>query len=424
MLRAILIDCIPPSISSEEAHYRLEEAESLIKTFGGVVLVKKIQKKLVPHYDTYIGSGKLQEIMGENHQLDANILIINNELKPRQTYNIGELFRKNKAKLQVWDRIDLILKIFQQHAHTKEAKLEIELASIKHMGPRIFGMGMELSRQGGGIGTKGVGETNLEFMRRHLAAIEQGIKKDLEACKKVRKLHRASRRRKELKTVGIIGYTNAGKTSLLNALTHKGAYAADKLFATLDTRVGKLILNNSANNNGSNNNSIHNNYSNDNGSTNNHNSAGDNEMANGNGLNNNFGSNNNGGSINGNGSNGFKEVLVSDTIGFIQNLPPTLIKSFQSTLEETVEADLLLHVIDGNDVRIKEKIKTVQEILGQIDAFHKPTLYVFNKIDCLSAEQRQALEEEFADYNPLLVSTVSKEGLDGLKDTIQMSLEL
>lgn len=204
------------------------------------MLVKKVQKKLTPNYSTYIGSGKIDEIIEENKTLRANIIIVNNELKPRQTYNLSEKVRKHD--LQVWDRIDLILKIFQKHASTKEAKLEIELASIRHMGPRIFGMGIELSRQAGGIGTRGVGETNIEFMRRHLKKMEDAIKKDLEKCRKVRKLHRDSRKRKYLKTVGIIGYTNAGKTSLLNALTGKGAVAADKLFATLDTRIGKLIF--------------------------------------------------------------------------------------------------------------------------------------------------------------------------------------
>ena len=146
-LKAILIDCIPLDMPKEVAAFRMQEAENLIGTYGGLVLLKTIQKKLTPNYRTYIGSGKLEELILEGKMLGANILIINNELKPGQIWNISEYMRKEKTSMEVWDRIDLILKIFQKHAATKEAKLEIELAALKHMGPRIFGMGMELSRQ-------------------------------------------------------------------------------------------------------------------------------------------------------------------------------------------------------------------------------------------------------------------------------------
>lgn len=371
MLKAILIDCIPPQISKREAQYRIEEAENLIKTFGGVALVKIIQKKLRPNYNTYIGKGKIDEIIEENKDLKANIIIVNNELKPRQTYNLSELVRKQKLK--VWDRVDLILKIFEKHASTNEAKLEIQLASIKHMGPRIFGMGMELSQQAGGIGTRGKGETNIEFMRRHLSKMEDRLKSDLQKCKKVRKLHRKGRKRKNLKTIGIIGYTNAGKTSILNALTHKGALAADKLFATLDTRVGKLYL------------------------------EGQNQLEG-------------------------REALVSDTIGFIQDLPTQLIKSFQSTLEETIEADILLHVIDINDPRMEEKIKIVNRILAQIDALFKPTIYVFNKVDQGSAKILQQknlnkLKSEYTDFTPTFVSAKTGVGIEQLKNNIYERLQ-
>lgn len=389
MLKAILIDCIPPSLSKEEAEFRLQEAENLIKTYGGVVLVKKIQRKIIPSYATYIGSGKIEEIIAESGQLGANILIINNELKPQQTYNLSEKLRP--FNLQVWDRIDLILKIFQKHAETREARLEIELASIRHMGPRIYGMGMQLTRQGGGIGTKGVGETNLEFMRRHLDKAEHRIKQELEACKKVRQLHRASRKRRNLPTVGIIGYTNAGKTSLLNALTRKSAYTADKLFATLDTRVGKMYLPQLE-------------------------SDGKTLQA-----------------IPYPAPNSDltilkppREVLVSDTIGFIQDLPPTLIKSFASTLEETIESDLLLHVIDINDPKLTQKIKIVNEILAQIDALHKPTIYVFNKIDLLPKSKLKTpiknLTKKFSKNQPCFISTNTTEGIDQLKSKIASTL--
>lgn len=379
MLKAILIDCIPPQITKEEADYRLAEAENLIKTYGGVVLVRKLQKKLIPNYATYLGSGKIEELIEESKELGANIIIINNELKPRQTYNISEKIRAHD--LQVWDRIDLILKIFQKHASTKEAKLEIEMASIKHMGPRIFGMGIELSRQAGGIGTRGRGETNIEFMRRHLKKMEQAIKKDLEKCRKVRKLHRKGRKRKNLKTIGIIGYTNAGKTSLLNALTGKGALAADKLFATLDTRVGKLVF------------------------------PAETMREKGIGQHSprepNY------------GQKPPSEILISDTIGFIQDLPPQLIKSFQSTLEETIESDLLLHVIDMSDPKMNHKIRTVNSILAQIDVITKPTIYVFNKVDLPNKKNRETLSNKYTQFSPCFVSTQSNEGINELKETIR-----
>ena len=379
-LKAILIDCIPPSLSSEESEYRLQEAENLVKTFGGIILVKKIQKKLTPNYKTYIGSGKIEELIEEGKEIGANILIVNNELKPHQTYNLSEKFRK--SKIQVWDRIDLILKIFQKHASSKEAKLEIELASIKHMGPRIFGMGMELSRQAGGIGTRGVGETNIEFMRRHLSKMEIRIVKQLETFKKVRNQHRSRRKRQNFKTVGIIGYTNAGKTSLLNTLTKKGALTANKLFATLDTRVGKLYLP----------------VTDFNPDT----------------------------LLPGTTAPPPQEVLISDTIGFISDLPTTLIKSFQSTLEETIEADLLLHVIDINDPQMGEKIKTVNTILAKIDALFKPTIYVFNKTDLMSEDEKiklqKTLQKRYKINKPCFISTYNDEGIDNLKKVIQNSI--
>jgi len=356
-LRAVLIDCIPPDMSKEEAAFRMSEAKSLVSTYGGVVLVASYQRRMHPHYRTYIGPGKAEEILAEAKHAGANILIVNNELKPGQVYNLSELYRP--AKVDVWDRIDLILKIFQKHASTKEAQLEIELASVRHMGPRIYGMGIELSRQGGGIGTRGEGETNTEKMKRHLAAQEDKIRAQLAECQKTRSLAMHSRRRKNFRTIGIIGYTNAGKSTLLNALTKKGAYAADKLFATLDTRVGKLYLPETQ-----------------------------------------------------------TEVLLSDTIGFIQDLPHTLINSFQSTLAETKDADMLLHVIDANDPRLGMKIEVVRDVLEHIGVPKIPIIYVFNKADALDPETKQKAAELLQEESPLFVSALTGEGLHALKSRI------
>lgn len=363
MLKAILVDCLPLEMTKDQAHFRLSEAESLVKTYGGVVLLKTYQKKIAPVYKTYIGSGKLEELKEEGVRLGANILIINNELKPMQTYNLSEEMRK--VNIQVWDRIDLILKIFQKHAETREAQLEIELASLRHMGPRIYGMGMILSRQGGGIGGRGIGETNTEIMKRHIDEHVRKIEKDLSKARANRQLHRSGRRRKNMLTVGIVGYTNAGKSSLLNALTGKGAYAADELFATLDTRVAKLYIPDSQ-----------------------------------------------------------QQILLTDTIGFIQDLPHTLIKSFQSTLDETIEADLLLHVIDLSDERWEYKISVVNEVLGNLGATHKPIIYVFNKIDLLPPDYNfSTVAKKFARFHPCFTSTYQTKGFEELKENIQKSLQ-
>ena len=326
--KAILIDVIDSRTSEEEAQNRLEELESLVNTYGGIVVVKTIQKKGIPDYETYIGKGKVNEIIEMAHEKEAEILVINNLLKPRQLYELNERFRKAKTEIKAWDRVDLILKIFSKHAQSTEAKLQIELASIKHMGPRIFGMGIELSRQAGAMGLRaGAGEANIEMMKRHLQKQELSILKKLKHYELVHEGHRRRRKRQNFKTVAIVGYTNAGKSSLLNALTRKGAYVADKLFATLSTRVGKLWIPDSR-----------------------------------------------------------REVLISDTIGFIQDIPPELIKAFKSTLAETVNADMILHVIDINDSQINKNIEVVEKILDQLGLQNKPKIYVFNKIDLVKTE--------------------------------------
>lgn len=334
-LKAIFIDVIDPEMPKEKAARRLEELENLVNTYGGIVVVKIIQRKTVPDYDTYIGKGKVTEIGELAHEKKADVLIINNILKPRQLFKLNEIFRKKKIELQTWDRIDLILKIFDKHAESTQAKLQIELASIRHMGARIFGMGIELSRQAGAMGVRaGQGESNIEMMKRHLQGQELSILKKLKHYETISEGHRSRRRRQNLKTVALVGYTNAGKSSLLNALTGKGVYVADQLFATLDTRIGKLYIPAE------------------------HDESGKYHHG--------------------------KEILISDTIGFIQDLPPELIQAFKSTLSETVDADLILHVIDVSDPQIAHKITVVEEILSQLGVAAKPKMYAFNKLDLIA----------------------------------------
>lgn len=367
--RAILVDVIDDDTDARTASRRLHELESLTTTYGGIVIVKRIQKRGTPDYRTYVGSGKLEELAQIAKTEKAEVLIINNLLKPGQMYNVEEYLRKAKLHMQVWDRVDLILKIFAKRAKTAEAKLQIRLAAVRHMGPRIYGIGQEMMQQAGGTGTRGgQGETNTELMKRHLFAQEKRMKAELERIAVSREGHRKHRDRAGLKTVSVVGYTNAGKSSLVNALTKKGAYVENALFATLDTHVGKMWL-----------------PSHD-------------------------------------GSGRGTDVLISDTIGFIQNLPPKLIDAFRSTLDETVDADLLLHVIDVGDPFMHEKINEVEEILAQLKVDHVPKIYVFNKIDALKKVPKITLRRRYAEFTPLFVSAHTGEGLEELRTAIGQRL--
>ncbi len=359
MHNAILADLVHYTVPKQDALDRMAELEELVRTFGGVAVVKTIQRRATPDNRTFIGKGKVDEILAQAKTLGADLLIINEMLKPQQIFNLEEALRP--AKVKVWDRVDLILQIFEKHARTAEAKLEIELARLRHMGPRIFNMGAELGRQRGGTGTRGgAGEGNTEAMKRHLREQEKAILAKLEKCQNVRSEHQRNRARHDKKTVALVGYTNAGKTSLLNALGKRKEYAADKLFATLDTRVADVYIP----------------------------------------------------ALQG-------TVLLSDTIGFIQGLPPSLIKAFASTLSEAASADVLLHVVDISDPKHVEKMKVVDDILATIGLADKPRIVVFNKIDALG-EERGKLKEESG--TAIFVSAAKKLGLDELKGVIAENL--
>lgn len=342
----------------------MRELKNLVETYGGLVILKKFQKKDQPDYQTYVGKGKLEEIMADMVRLDANLLIVGNVLKPSQIYHLNELLRPIKAEAR--DRVDLILKIFGKHAESMESRLQIELASIRHMWPRIYGMGMELSRQWWGIWTSGIGETNTEIMKRHLKEKRLKIEGKLQEYEKMRKLHREWRIRKGMPTVGIVWYTNAGKSSLLNSLTKKWVLAENKLFATLWTHVGNVYIMDPKTWLG-------------------------------------------------------KEVLLNDTIGFIRELPPKLIKSFSSTLEDSIESDLLLHVIDASDPFIQERIDVVNEILDKIGAKQK-RINVFNKIDLIDKQQLAELQKHYPDPNNVRISVQESEWLNNVKLAIQKNL--
>ncbi len=358
-MKTIIVDIAPRGLSAEELEHRMDELESLVTTYGGVTIVKRVQKRTTPDYHTFIGTGKLDEIVALWDELGAELLIIGNIMKPAQVWNVNEHLREMKSKVKAWDRVDLILKIFALHAVSPESKLQIELAAIKHMWPRIYGMGMELSRQGGGSkNAKWQGETNTEIMKRHLRNKELEIGRKLETYERTRALHRENRKRKWLLTVGIVWYTNAGKSTLFNTLTHKWVLAEDKLFATLGTSVGNIWLEHMGEKGG--------------------------------------------------------EILLNDTIGFIRDLPPDLIAAFSSTLEDSIESDLLFHVIDAGDTWIDEKMALVQSTLTQIHAM-QPRWYIFNKIDLVDASRIKELQERYAHLSPHFLSASTGEWIKELK---------
>ncbi len=383
-IKVFIAEVVTNQIQKSLLDQRMEELDQLVNTYGGLSIVQSVQQRTKPDYKTYMGSGKLQEVLQDMLLTGAEILIFGNILKPGQIYQVNEILRlageEEWVKLQARDRVDLILKIFDRHASSSEAKLQIELASIKHMGPRIFGMGMELSRQWWGIGTSGIGETNTEIMRRHLANRKKQIEKQLRKYEQVRETHRKSRQKKYLPTVWLVWYTNAWKSSVMNALTNKWVLVEDKLFATLGTDVGKLYIPN---------------------------------MEWGKGT----------------------EILINDTIGFIRDLPPGLIQAFTSTLEDSVEADILLHIIDASDPLWDDKVKVVDNILDRIWA-EQERIYVLNKLDLLKKLPTSELSieemlyekklwlaeycEEFQYDTPtiLTISAHSGEGLEELKELI------
>lgn len=356
-IRVVLAEVIIEPYEKLLVDQRFEELEELVDTYWGFSVVKIVQQRAVPDYKTYIWSGKLEEIKNLMIEQEAPLLIIGNMLKAQQIYTVNEYLKP--FGLEARDRVDLILKIFDRHAVTTEARMQIELAAIKHMGPRIFGMGMELSRQWwGSTNARGLGETNTEVMKRHLAKKTLQIEESLKQYEQVRATHRQARRRNHLPTIGLAWYTNAWKSTLMNALTHKGVYVADKLFATLGTNVGQLYFPSM--------------------------------------------------------SGKWETILVNDTIGFMRDLPPQLITAFKSTLEDSIESDLLLHVIDAHDPLVHDKVRVVDEILEQIWATQE-RIYIFNKTDLVSPPELRELKAAYKDYPTLWISAQSWNAIDELK---------
>ncbi|MEQ6359129.1 GTPase HflX [Thermoanaerobacter thermohydrosulfuricus] len=312
--RAILVGII----STPEDEESMEELKELALTAGAEVVGVMTQKRNTIDKAHYIGKGKLEELkfFAENQEVD--LVIVNDELTGTQIKNMEDFLN-----VKVIDRTNLILDIFAKRAKSKEGMLQVELAQLKYRLPRLAGLGGQLSRLGGGIGTRGPGETKLETDRRHIKNRIKAIEKKLEEIERHRSLQRERRKKNRIPVIAIVGYTNAGKSTLLNALTNAEVYVEDKLFATLDPTARRLVL-----------------------------------------------------------SSG-REVILIDTVGFIRKLPHDLVEAFKSTLEEVKYADLLLHVIDVTSPDMEEKIKVVEKVLSDLGAINTPKINVFNKIDLL-----------------------------------------
>src|SRR5690625_509481 len=339
-------------VTNHHCETSVDELKSLSHTAGGEVKEVVTQNRIEIHPVTYIGEGKVEEVrlLVENHEID--LVIANDELSPAQLRNLNDHFG-----VRVIDRSQLILDIFAARAKTKEGKLQVELAQLQYMLPRLHGMGLVLSRLGGGIGTRGPGETKLETDQRHIRRRIDDIKRRLKDVVKQREQYRKRRKLNQVFQIAIIGYTNAGKSTIFNRLTNASALEEDLLFATLDPLTRKINL-----------------------------------------------------------PSGF-ECLVTDTVGFLQELPTSLIASFKSTLEEVTEADLLLHVVDASNEGYENQQHTVMEILEDLGADNLPMLTVYNKKDLLK-------EPFFPSLHPnILISAYKDEDQAALLNKIESLLK-
>jgi GTP-binding protein HflX len=340
--RAFLVGVFLPEMSSQEAVRSLDELTLLTDTAGSEPVDQELVRRTRIDPATYIGSGKAEELTALTKALDIDVVIFDNQLTPAQQRNLQKLFG-----CDVVDREGLILDIFAQHAHTKVGALQVELAMNRYNLPRLRGKGTSLSQQGAGVLARGPGETKLETDRRRILQRISKLERDLKETVRHRETQRKARKRSEIPQVSIVGYTNAGKSTLLNALTDAGVLVEDRLFATLDSTVRRLELPN------------------------------------------------------------HRPMLLADTVGFVRRLPHHLVEAFQSTLSEVAEADLLVHVVDGSDDDVAGQIGAVRQVLLEIDAADVPELIVFNKADLMT---RSALDRLAALY-PDSVAISALEGI-------------
>jgi len=341
--------------SSDDDGGTLEELTRLAETAGASVVGIIVQRRARPDPTTFVGRGKVEEIRARVLEMGADLAIFDEELTPAQQRNL-----ERRIDTKVLDRTALVLDIFAQRARTREGRLQVELAQMTYLLPRLAGRGVVLSRLGGGIGTRGPGETKLEADRRRIRARITDLNREIAAMRQHRRLQRQVRHDAALPLVALIGYTNAGKSSLLNSLTEAGVMTADKLFATLDPTVRKARLPN------------------------------------------------------------HRPVLLVDTVGFIQKLPHDLVAAFRATLEEVADADLLVHVIDGAHPRWAEQMAAVEDVLVQLGAAETPRVNAINKQDRITREVLRDIQAEIPDAVP--ISALHRVGLVNLLRRISQRL--
>ncbi len=359
--RVLIVGLMTSETTPLQFQDTLAELARLVDTAGGDVLQTIQQKRSRVHPQTVVGEGKVQEIALTAQTLGVNLVVFDRDLSPSQVRNL-EL----QIGIRVVDRTEVILDIFAQRAQSRAGKLQVELAQLEYMQPRLAGRGRTMSRLGGGIGTRGPGETKLETERRAIGQRISRLQKEVTQLQAHRSRLRQRRQHREIPSVALVGYTNAGKSTLLNALTNAEVYTADQLFATLDPTTRRLVIP----------------Y----GETNEH-----------------------------------QEILITDTVGFIHELPASLMDAFRATLEEVTEADALLHLVDLSHPAWLRHIRSVREILAQMPITPGPALVIFNKIDQANSETLALAREEF----PLAVfiSASQRLGLETLRHRLAQLIE-
>ncbi|MBX9879035.1 MAG: GTPase HflX [Candidatus Obscuribacterales bacterium] len=354
--RAVLAGLITAETDAWMVEDELDELAQLARSAGATVCGRLTQSRFTPDARYFFGSGKVQELALLVQEMGANLVIIDDELTPNQQRNLEEI-----VGVKVIDRTELILDIFAQRAQTKEGKLQVELAQLNYLFPRLIGKGLTLSRLGGGIGTRGPGETKLEVDRRRIRDRITLLQKQTVNIHNYRQTQRRKRQDEHLPTVALTGYTNSGKSTLLNALTKAEVLVENKLFATLDPATRRTVLPDNS------------------------------------------------------------PVLMTDTVGFIKKLPTDLIAAFKATLEEVAMADVLMHVVDASHPNVLDQINSVYDVLSELSAIDKPMITVLNKADVVRQEDLEWLAAQVP--NPIVVSAIKRQGLGGLLKQVQSILE-